>query len=104
MSTCRYIRPFARMSTGVDKKHNKLHLDSIARQRSPQSNGSVFQSVEINRTEEQANMAQSQRSRYLKTGAIIAFIFMVLVWLSPSKPATSSFTHGMCSPCASRFT
>ncbi|KAJ5985760.1 hypothetical protein N7499_007948 [Penicillium canescens] len=81
------------MSTGVDKQDNKLHLDSIARQRSPQSNGSVSQSVQINRTEEQANMAQSQRSRYLKTGAIIAFIFMVLVWLSPSKPATSSFTH-----------
>jgi guanosine-diphosphatase len=83
------------MSTGVDNQDNKLHLDSSARQRSTRINGSISQSAKANRTEEQANMAQSQRSRYLKTGAIIAFIFMVLVWLSPSKPATSSFTHGI---------
>ncbi|KAJ5771204.1 uncharacterized protein N7511_003255 [Penicillium nucicola] len=81
------------MSTGVDNQDNKLHLDSSARRRSTLSNRSISQSVKTILTDEQANMAQSQRSRYLKTGAIIAFIFMVLVWLSPSKPATSTFTH-----------
>ena len=92
------------MSTGVDNqpKQNKFDdLDSVARYRSfSRSNGSVpSQSIDPGRISDKqpANMAQTQRTRYLKTGAIIAFVFMVLVWLSPSKSAVSSFTHGTCS-------
>jgi len=42
-------------------------------------------------------VSQSQKSRWLKTGAIVGFIFMVLLWLSPSKPSVSSstFAKGM---------
>ncbi|EAW07618.1 guanosine diphosphatase [Aspergillus clavatus NRRL 1] len=37
-------------------------------------------------------MAQTQRSRYLKTGAIVAAILLMLFWLSPSKPAVSNLS------------
>ncbi|KAL5366358.1 nucleoside phosphatase GDA1/CD39 [Aspergillus floccosus] len=32
-------------------------------------------------------MAQTQRSRYLKTGAIIGALLMMIFWLSPSRPS-----------------
>ncbi|PLB36491.1 guanosine diphosphatase [Aspergillus candidus] len=35
-------------------------------------------------------MAQSQRSRYLKTGAIIGALLMMMFWLSPSKSSVAS--------------
>ncbi|PLB43662.1 nucleoside diphosphatase Gda1 [Aspergillus steynii IBT 23096] len=35
-------------------------------------------------------MAQSQRSRYLKTGAIIGALLLMILWLSPSRPVTTS--------------
>ncbi|KAB8231471.1 guanosine diphosphatase [Aspergillus alliaceus] len=34
-------------------------------------------------------MAQSQRSRYLKTGAIVGALLLMILWLSPSKPAVT---------------
>jgi guanosine-diphosphatase len=90
------------MSTGVDNKNPKSKsedLDSIPRHRSlSRSNGTVSsQSIDAGRTPDKqpAKMAQTQRTRYVKTGAIIAFVFMVLVWLSPSKPTASTFSHGM---------
>ncbi|OQE17077.1 hypothetical protein PENFLA_c025G07648 [Penicillium flavigenum] len=84
------------MSTGVDNRNHNSKSDyivSATRHRSisrsdefaiPQSTASSQSS-----DKETVNMAQAQRSRYLKTGAIIAFIFMVLVWLSPSQPSAS---------------
>ncbi|KAI9041986.1 guanosine diphosphatase [Aspergillus affinis] len=35
-------------------------------------------------------MAQTQRSRYLKTGAIIGALLLIILWLSPSRPVTTS--------------
>jgi guanosine-diphosphatase len=90
------------MSTGVDNPPHKSKpddLDSISRHRSfSRSNGfAPSQSIDPGRIsgKQPAKMAQTQRTRYVKTGAIIAFVFMVLLWLSPSKSAVSSFTHGM---------
>ncbi|KAG0159595.1 hypothetical protein PDIDSM_7117 [Penicillium digitatum] len=87
------------MSTGVDnQKHNNKsdYIDSATRHRSTsRSDGSaISQSIELHQPsdKEVVNMAQTQRSRYLKTGAIIAFILMVLVWLSPSQPSASKIT------------
>ncbi|CAG8049062.1 unnamed protein product [Penicillium nalgiovense] len=87
------------MSTGVDNRtHNSKsdYIDSATRHRSiSRSDGSaISQSIVSSQPsdKETVNMAQTQRSRYLKTGAIIAFIFMVLVWLSPSQPSTSHLT------------
>ncbi|KAJ5846046.1 hypothetical protein N7534_009715 [Penicillium rubens] len=87
------------MSTGVDNRnHNSKsdYIDSAARHRSiSRSDGSAIpQSTTSSQSfdKETVNMAQTQRSRYLKTGAIIAFIFMVLVWLSPSQPSASHLT------------
>lgn len=95
------------MSTGVDNhNHNSKsdYIDSATRHRSiSRSDGSaISQSIEFGQSPDKqlVNMAQTQRSRYLKTGAIIAFIFMVLVWLSPSQPSASNLTNGWCSPCA----
>ena len=89
------------MSTGVDNRtHNSKsdYVDSATRHRSiSRSDGSaVSQSIAFSQSfdKEIINMAQTQRSRYLKTGAIIAFIFMVLVWLSPSQPSASHLTTG----------
>ncbi|PYH99309.1 nucleoside diphosphatase Gda1 [Aspergillus ellipticus CBS 707.79] len=36
-------------------------------------------------------MSQNQRSRYLKTGAIVGCVLLMLLWLSPSKPSVSNF-------------
>lgn len=101
------IRQTARMSTGVDNhNHNSKsdYIDSATRHRSiSRSDGSAISpSIEFGKSPDKqlVNMAQTQRSRYLKTGAIIAFIFMVLVWLSPSQPSASNITNGWCSPCA----
>lgn len=89
------------MSTGVDNQQTtKQSLDQSAatRQRSfSRSNGSSFlPSVESSRVfdKQSSKMGQSQRSRYLKTGAILAFVIMVLLWLSPSSSSVSSFTQG----------
>ncbi|KAJ5978604.1 hypothetical protein N7501_001946 [Penicillium viridicatum] len=88
------------MSTGVDNhNHNSKsdYIDSATRHRSiSRSDGSaISQSIEFGQSPDKqlVNMAQTQRSRYLKTGAIIAFIFMVLVWLSPSQPSASNLTN-----------
>lgn len=83
------------MSTGVDKQQpfNLPILNSGTRQRSvSQSHGSLLSSAivsaEIPDRQSAKMVSQSQRSRWLKTSAIIAFIFMVLLWLSPSKPSS----------------
>ncbi|KAF7113619.1 hypothetical protein CNMCM5793_002975 [Aspergillus hiratsukae] len=39
-------------------------------------------------------MAQTQRSRYLKTGAIVAAVLLMLLWISPPRPMRPSFPHG----------
>ncbi|CAI7647780.1 unnamed protein product [Penicillium pancosmium] len=39
-------------------------------------------------------VSQSQRSRWLKTGAIVGFIFMLLLWLSPSKSSSYADLSG----------
>ena len=97
----------ARMSTGVDNQnHNSKsdYIDSATRHRSiSHTDGSaILQSINSSpfSYKQPVNMAQTQRSRYLKTGAIIAFIFMVLVWLSPSQPSASNPANGWCSPCS----
>lgn len=89
------------MSTGVDNQsQSNQHLDQsqAARQRSfSRSNASSFAPfIESGREfdKEPASMAQAQRTRYLKTGAIIAFVFMVVLWLSPSRSAVASYTQG----------
>jgi hypothetical protein len=69
----------------------------IGHRSTSRSDGSaISQSIELHQPsdKEVVNMAQTQRSRYLKTGAIIAFILMVLVWLSPSQPSASKITDG----------
>ncbi|CAL5871125.1 uncharacterized protein PFLUO_LOCUS5371 [Penicillium psychrofluorescens] len=87
------------MSTSVDKQQppsKQLDLNSVARQRSiSHSNGSVSpNSVETGhglgtapRSPKKSSMAQTQRSRYLKTAAIVGVVFMLLLWMSPSKPS-----------------
>lgn len=96
------ISPIAHMSTGVDQPLPTHSFDPNpgARQRSiSKSNGSAFLgSVESGRAYDKQNvtMAQNQKSRYLKTGAIIAFIFMLILWMSPSKSAASAVNQGMC--------
>lgn len=96
-----YLSPIARMSTGVDSQQpSKLDLNLAARQRSiPRSLASasprLVESGRLSQTQTEKMVSQSQKSRWLKTGAIIAFIFMVLLWLSPSQPSMSSFTQGM---------
>ncbi|KAJ5773512.1 hypothetical protein N7457_008408 [Penicillium paradoxum] len=85
------------MSTGVADQNENSKLDDLASIPRHRSISRVDESV-ISRPVESSqvsnkqpvNMAQTQRSRYLKTGAIIAFIFMVLMWLSPSKPSVPS--------------
>ncbi|KAJ5717124.1 hypothetical protein N7488_002770 [Penicillium malachiteum] len=87
------------MSTGVDNQSHNPPLDqsTSARQRSiSRSNGSAFVPlVESGRVfdKQTTNMAQAQRTRYLKTGAIVAFVFLVVLWLSPSRSAVSSYTQ-----------
>lgn len=98
-----YPPRFARMSTGVDNQKQPkkfIDLDNVARNRSAsRSNGSAVPlPVESDRVFDKLPnkmVSQSQKSRWLKTGAIVGFIFMVLLWLSPSKPAVSGFAHGM---------
>ncbi|KAJ5682341.1 guanosine-diphosphatase [Penicillium macrosclerotiorum] len=87
------------MSTGVDGQQPppKLNdVNSVARHRSfSRSNDSTARQTEHNQVvdKQYPNMvSQSQKSRWLKTGAIVGFIFMVLLWLSPSKTTVSSFT------------
>lgn len=41
-----------------------------------------------------STMAQTQRTRYVKTGAIVAFLLMMLLYLSPSRPSVSSLRTG----------
>ncbi|KAJ5097299.1 Guanosine diphosphatase [Penicillium angulare] len=87
------------MSTGVDNQShpNQFEDQSIhTRQRSiSRSNGIAFApAIESGRVfDKQSAMAQTQRTRYLKTGAIIAFVFMVVLWLSPSRSTVSSYTQ-----------
>ncbi|KAB8200223.1 GDA1/CD39 nucleoside phosphatase family protein [Aspergillus parasiticus SU-1] len=89
------------MSTGVDGRH-------INRTPSFQKPGSRVSRRPNSRASQPANntpsyspdtcqspstdiMAQSQRSRYLKTGAIVGALFLMILWLSPSKPAVTGF-------------
>ncbi|CAG8907489.1 unnamed protein product [Penicillium egyptiacum] len=87
------------MSTGVDNQnHNSKsdYIESATRHRSISRSdvSAIPHSIASSQSSDKrpVNMAQTQRSRYLKTGAIIAFIFMVLVWLSPSQPSASHLT------------
>ncbi|KAJ5450126.1 guanosine-diphosphatase [Penicillium daleae] len=89
------------MSTGVDGQQQPqkfIDSDSGARHRSvSRSNGFVVQlPVESDRVfdkQPDKMVSQSQKSRWVKTGGIVGFIFLVLLWLSPSKPVVSSFTQ-----------
>lgn len=96
------------MSTGVDSQQPfNIPVQNLgARQRSiSQSHGSLLpQSVELP-DQKSANMvSQSQKSRWLKTGAIVGFIFMVLLWLSPSKPSSyTGYSGGMRIPITKNF-
>ncbi|KKK22094.1 guanosine-diphosphatase [Aspergillus rambellii] len=88
------------MSTGVDNRH----LQSIPAfshpgprpNRRSLSRASVSASAPLNLPNGLLDkppaviMAQSQRSRYIKTGAIVAALLLMLLWISPSRrPATS---------------
>lgn len=90
------------MSTGVDNKQQPqkfIDLDSVARHRSvSRNNGSAVPLPvhgQVSDKQLDKMVSQSQKSRWLKTGAIVGLIFMVLLWLSPSNTAVSSFTKGM---------
>jgi guanosine-diphosphatase len=39
-------------------------------------------------------MAQSQRSRFIKAGAIVSLVLLILVYLSPSTPLADNFGNG----------
>ncbi|KAJ5130716.1 uncharacterized protein N7515_006755 [Penicillium bovifimosum] len=84
------------MSSGVDIQNSNGKSYSITRHRSVSGSDSsgVPRSIESSpaTNKQTGNMPQTQRSRYLKTGVIIALIFMVVLWLSPSKPSVSSYT------------
>jgi guanosine-diphosphatase len=89
------------MSTGVDNQQQPqkfIDLDSVARHRSvSRSNGSAVPTPvhdQVSDKQPDKMVSQSQKSRWLKTGAIVGLIFMVLLWLSPSKSAVSGFTQG----------
>ncbi|KAJ5091651.1 Nucleoside phosphatase GDA1/CD39 [Penicillium alfredii] len=95
------------MSTGVDRQKNPAKLldtKFAARQRSvSHSNGSVSPKIiESGRVPDKrsANMTQNQRSRYIKTGAIVTFIFLIIFWLSPSKSSVSTLTDDKPAPGA----
>ncbi|KAJ5752970.1 guanosine-diphosphatase [Penicillium odoratum] len=104
------------MSTGVHDQPNPtqpLDQSTSVRQRSfSRSNGPLFASVESHRVSDKqtATMGQTQRTRYLKTGAIIAFVFMVILWLSPSRSTVSGYaqeqapsTSGSSAKCTKPF-
>ncbi|KAJ5491125.1 guanosine-diphosphatase [Penicillium diatomitis] len=92
------------MSTGVNSlEHSEVSTgpNSFTRRRSVSYNHSsaVTTSTEslqsVNSPFKSGNMvSQSQKSRWIKTGAIVGFVFMLLLWLSPSKSTvSSSFTQ-----------
>lgn len=96
-----YLSSVARMSTGVDSQQSsKLDLNLVVRQRSVSRGFASVSphSVESGRVSDKASdrmVSQSQKSRWLKTGAIVSVVFMILLWLSPSQPSVPSFTQGM---------
>lgn len=95
------------MSTGVDDRISQ-GVPSVT---SPNSNARIRSSsragqlatpplYEYNKFPEykppspsSTNMAQTQRSRYLKTGAIIGVLLMMLFYLSP-RPSVDGFRQG----------
>ena len=95
------------MSTGVDSRHRQdtksyFETDTSPRRRSTLRNGGPATSPPIESKKSSDNqsvdspitMAQTQRSRFLKTGAIVGVLLLVLFWLSPSKPAVPSSISG----------
>ncbi|KAJ6160587.1 hypothetical protein N7470_003983 [Penicillium chermesinum] len=88
------------MSTGVDNQktpNQSLDQSTAARHRSfSRSTGSSsLLSTKPSRIfdKQSSTMGQNQRSRFIKTGAIIAFVIMALLWLSPSSSTVPSFTQ-----------
>ncbi|GKZ86416.1 guanosine-diphosphatase [Aspergillus niger] len=92
------------MSTGVDSRHTR-GTSSFSASGSRPSRRSVSHASEpaiplvaldksfgrSRRSFSHMMMSQSQRSRYLKTGAIVSAVLLLLLWLSPSKPAVGNF-------------
>jgi guanosine-diphosphatase len=102
------------MSTGVDSEQksgfwNYLGFSSKPRKRSISSIsakalGDPFEKANrysakpsLNRFSPESQptmMAQSQRSRFIKTGAIITLVLLVLFYLSPSAPSVGNVVNG----------
>ncbi|KAE8149400.1 nucleoside phosphatase family-domain-containing protein [Aspergillus avenaceus] len=94
------------MSTGVDNRRingtpfpqrsnssvNK-RSDSRASEPASVSNDSFTDSPDIHRSPSPV-MAQSQKSRYLKTGAIVGALLLMILWLSPSKSSVTGLSQG----------
>ncbi|KAB8213798.1 nucleoside phosphatase family-domain-containing protein [Aspergillus novoparasiticus] len=89
------------MSTGVDGRHinrtpsfqkpgSRVSRRPNSRASQPANNTSSY-SPDPCQSPSTDVMAQSQRSRYLKTGAIVGALFLMILWLSPSKPAVTGF-------------
>ncbi|KAE8309361.1 nucleoside phosphatase family-domain-containing protein [Aspergillus transmontanensis] len=89
------------MSTGVDGRHinrtpsfqkpgSRVSRRPNSRASQPANNTSSY-SPDTCQSPSTDIMAQSQRSRYLKTGAIVGALFLMILWLSPSKPAVTGF-------------
>ncbi|PYI08634.1 hypothetical protein BO78DRAFT_428001 [Aspergillus sclerotiicarbonarius CBS 121057] len=91
------------MSTGVDSRHSQ-GTSSFASSGSRPSRRSLSYSSEpaitsagLDKSVDKSRrgfsnimMSQTQRSRYLKTGAIVGAVLLMLLWLSPSKPTVSN--------------
>lgn len=87
--------PFlARMSTGIDGRHSgpRAHRRSISRGTDSVGSFAAFPTAFV--PKRPANMTQSQRSRYIKTGAIIGALLLMLFWLAPSRNAVPSSRPG----------
>ncbi|BAE56862.1 nucleoside phosphatase [Aspergillus flavus] len=89
------------MSTGFDGRHinhapsiqkpgSRVSRRSNSRASQPANNTPSY-SPDTCQSPSTDIMAQSQRSRYLKTGAIVGALFLMILWLSPSKPAVTGF-------------
>ncbi|KNG81570.1 guanosine-diphosphatase [Aspergillus nomiae NRRL 13137] len=88
------------MSTGVDGRHiNRTppfqrpgsEVSRRSNSRASQPANILRKSPDTCQSPSTDMMAQSQRARYLKTGAIVGALFLMILWLSPSKPAVTGF-------------
>lgn len=93
--------PFARMSTGVDGRFSQglpSHLTPNSNTRIRSNSRTNYLATSYPDESDSSpghlappTMAQTQKARYLKTGAILTVLLLMLFYLSPSRPSVGSF-------------